>query len=236
MATERTKRGQYDGSRSGRIAFVALRLFDVAVQALLLFGGAQHFFELFLKPVPRTASDTSRFLLLIAFGLIAAVRQSYHAIFLMRESFPIENARNVAVYNFVYDTVLSLCAVRQSQTEFSWMQWTGIVLFAVGSFLETSADLQRKWFKDTKENDGKLLTAGLYQLCQNPNYFGYMLWRFGFGLATGSYVAAVFALHNLPDFLMVSIPQKERYMQEHYGKQYVASGFNKRAKLIPFVY
>jgi protein-S-isoprenylcysteine O-methyltransferase Ste14 len=83
---------------------------------------------------------------------------------------------------------------------------------------------------------GKLLTGGLHLLCQHPNYLGYALWRLGFGMASGSLVATVLALHNIPDFLTVAIPEKEGYMKRVYGDQYKTTGFERRAKLIPFIW
>jgi len=235
-AAERTMRGSYDKSSGSRLLFVVLRHLDVLIQAALLFGGANSLLGMFgFKPVPRTAADVQRFYLLLAMGWMCAARQSYWAVAISREAFPLKLTFANAGYNFVVDLMWTMFAVRQTSAELTWMQFVAIPLCIAGSIIETLADLQRKWWKDNQKNDGKLLTSGLYTLCQNPNYFGYLLWRIAFGLATGSYIAALLSLHNIPDFLTVSIPQKEKYMKEKYGGQYESTGFNKRAKLIPFI-
>src|SRR5437879_3234726 len=114
---ERTNRGQYDSTPRGRAVFVALRLMDVSLQSMLvrvlsapvassevggvcsdvipaqMLGGAQSLLSHvpFLEPVPVTPADTERFFLLIIFGMAAATRQGYWALFVNRESFPLKS-------------------------------------------------------------------------------------------------------------------------------------------------
>ena len=49
----------------------------------------------------------------------------------------------------------------------------GSVLFGIGFGIETMADLQKFWFKQS--NPGRFCNVGLWRLSQHPNYFGNLL-------------------------------------------------------------
>ena len=51
----------------------------------------------------------------------------------------------------------------------------GILLFIIGSYINTYSEIQRKRFKDNPNNKGKLYTLGLFQYARHINYFGDIL-------------------------------------------------------------
>eukprot|EP00494_Astrolonche_serrata_P020197 UN20415 len=46
------------------------------------------------------------------------------------------------------------------------------------------AELQRKWWLDRPENEGKLYTQGFFSITRHPNYFGDILIFVGWALLT----------------------------------------------------
>ena len=55
----------------------------------------------------------------------------------------------------------------------------GIVLFAIGFFLESVSDIQKYIFRSKPENKGKVCDVGLFTWSRHPNYFGEIIMQFG---------------------------------------------------------
>ena len=53
-----------------------------------------------------------------------------------------------------------------------WLDWTGVGLWAVGLFFETTGDIQLARFKAQPDSKGKVLDRGLWRYTRHPNYFG----------------------------------------------------------------
>jgi len=98
------------------------------------------------------------------------------------------------------------------------------------------SELQRKSFKDDPHNKGKLFTGGLFALAHHINYFGYLVWRTGLALASGSIFWGVFmGLFILYDFQSRGVPVLQEYMKSHYGEQFVKYQ-KSTAKFFPFLW
>ncbi len=50
--------------------------------------------------------------------------------------------------------------------------WIGAAVWAVGITIETTADAQKKAFKDDPANKGDFIDVGLWKWSRHPNYFG----------------------------------------------------------------
>jgi protein-S-isoprenylcysteine O-methyltransferase Ste14 len=110
-----------------------------------------------------------------------------------------------------------------------------ILLYVLGSFLNTGSELQRKAWKARPENKGHLYTGGLFGLSRHVNYFGDVVLFSGFALLTRSPWAALVPALMAAMFVFLHIPILDRYLRERYGDEYVA--WTKRSKkLVPFVY
>ena len=48
----------------------------------------------------------------------------------------------------------------------------GLVVFGTGFFFEAAADFQLMDFKRKPENQGRIMTTGLWEMSRHPNYFG----------------------------------------------------------------
>lgn len=54
----------------------------------------------------------------------------------------------------------------------------GVILFAVGFFMESVSDVQKYRFRSKPENRGKVCDIGLFTWTRHPNYFGEIIMQF----------------------------------------------------------
>lgn len=55
----------------------------------------------------------------------------------------------------------------------------GVILFAIGFFMESVSDIQKYRFRSKPENKGKVCDVGLFVWTRHPNYFGEIVIQFG---------------------------------------------------------
>lgn len=48
----------------------------------------------------------------------------------------------------------------------------GIILWAIGFFMESWSDVQKYRFRSNPDNKGKVCDVGLFSWSRHPNYFG----------------------------------------------------------------
>ena len=54
----------------------------------------------------------------------------------------------------------------------------GVILFAIGFFMESVSDIQKYRFRSRPENKGKVCDIGLFTWTRHPNYFGEIIMQF----------------------------------------------------------
>ena len=88
------------------------------------------------------------------------VIRSYFQIFLLQGIFMLIIASPVYYINFY------------SKEPLGFWDTLGLVVFGIGFFFEAVSDYQLSEFKKKPENQRKIMTTGLWELCRHPNYFG----------------------------------------------------------------
>jgi steroid 5-alpha reductase family enzyme len=63
-----------------------------------------------------------------------------------------------------------------------FLDYLGIIVWLIGFYFESVADLQLAWFKAEPANAGRVMDQGLWRYTRHPNYFGDCLVWWGFGL------------------------------------------------------
>lgn len=195
-------------------------------------------------PLPR--------LILLAMAAGSTVKQIFWLTYLSKEEFPASSAVAVSAYNSFINTANSLLLttaatsagtsssnVRIPGTEYSVSLPVaiGTILYIVGLATETISELQRKWFKDAPENNGKLCTTGLWSRARHVNYGGYTLWRTGYCLAGGGWTAALLmGTSQAWTFLNRSIITLEDYMKRKYEDQWEKYKADVPYSLFPGIY
>lgn len=110
-----------------------------------------------------------------------------------------------------------------------------VVLYTLGSYLNTCSELERKFWKQRPENKGKLYTLGWSSWSRNINYFGDSVLFSGFALMTNVWWNCWVPLLMSISFIFHHIPDKEKYLSEKYNKDwpgYVAT----TKSFVPFLF
>lgn len=95
---------------------------------------------------------------------------------------------------FVLQSILLVCIVspvlfiNQATSEpNTFMLVVGFLVWLIGFIFEVVGDLQLKKFLSKKENNGKLMTSGLWKFTRHPNYFGEVTLWWGIWLVACAY-------------------------------------------------
>lgn len=224
------QRGNYTVSWTGKITFFITRLVIPAVLAWIYYD--------------QNNSGTTSIALL--FSLVAALRQIYWLFFLSDTYLPVSDALSISLANLIFDAgnlhVLSLMQqMKSSTTEASssatiFYQWSAIILFITGSTIETFCEINRFKFKKDVKSKGKIFTGHLFSIARHINYTGYLMWRTGFALWSGSGAWGMIMFGwNLGFFLLHSIPCLDDYMSRKYKVQWEKYKRETPYKLIPYI-
>jgi len=153
-------------------------------------------------------------------------------VFLKRQS-PLDEMVSVSIaFGVYYVGFLYLLSLGGSPTLVEI--GAGILLFAVGSLLNSLSEFQRLRWKQKPENKGRLCTTGVFSLTRHPNYFGDVLWVLGFALVSGNLWSLLIPALLLVFFWKGNIPMQEKHLVEKYGDQMTAYMASTKS-LIPFV-
>jgi len=216
---------EYDkshGKKSIIICILALALF---VSIWLLF---------FNTEVLKMDGNLYRKIILIMCSVIYLVRTVITLfVFLKRkiswlEALPISILISFVLFGFIY--------IGGVQTQpINIMDLLGIVLYLIGSYINTSSELDRHRWKYMPENKGHLFTQGLFKYVRHINYFGDIMLFMCFALITQDIRALYIPLFMTLNFIFILIPAKEAYLKDKYRIEFVQ--YSKRSKkLIPLIY
>jgi protein-S-isoprenylcysteine O-methyltransferase Ste14 len=220
--------GQKDPSLPQKGVILSSELFLIAVSAWVLFGDL-------LEGVRAFGSDPepTRNLVLFTFNVVVFGRFLLTLFYFLERRIPWEEAFSVPTAFALYLLGFPLLA-RPASTPVGLLELAGIVLFALGSFLNTFSEYQRKRFKSDPMNKGKLYTGGLFALSMHPNYFGDLLWVSGYACVTHNPYSALIPAFLFCFFYFYNVPKLDAHQRERYGQSFV--DYERRTKrLIPFV-
>jgi protein-S-isoprenylcysteine O-methyltransferase Ste14 len=111
----------------------------------------------------------------------------------------------------------------------------GVILFVLGSWLNSYAEYTRHVWKERPQNRGRLYTGGLFRYTRHPNYLGDLVLFSGLCLISGVWLTAIIPLIMLAGFVFLNIPMLDSHLHDHYGVAF--DDYARRtSKLIPFVY
>ncbi|MBL1213745.1 MAG: DUF1295 domain-containing protein [Ignavibacteriae bacterium] len=113
--------------------------------------------------------------------------------------------------------------------------YLGILLFIIGSFINTRSEYTRYKWKQNEENIGKLYTGGLFKYSKHINYFGDILLFCGLALITQSYSMMIVPLAMSLIFIFFIIPRHDKYLGSKYGEDFLEYSSHTK-KLIPWIY
>jgi steroid 5-alpha reductase family enzyme len=115
------------------------------------------------------------------------------------------------------------------------MDIAGLLLYVVGSHINTLADFQRFIWKRKTENKGRLYTLGLFKYSMHINYFGDSLLYIGLAMITLEYICILISLGIVLNFIFIQIPMLDKHLASKYKDEF--GRYAKRTKkFIPFIY
>lgn len=112
---------------------------------------------------------------------------------------------------------------------------SGMVLFVLGSWMNSYAEYQRHKWKQRPENRGKLFTGGLFRVSRHPNYLGDLISFSGLCLISGAWITTLIPVIMSAGFVFVNIPVLDSHLLEHYGADF-AEYAQRTRKLMPYIY
>lgn len=113
--------------------------------------------------------------------------------------------------------------------------FAGIMLFVLGSWMNSYAEYARHAWKQHPENRGRLYTLGLFRYSRHPNYLGDLISFSGLCLISGRWLTVAIPGAMLAGFVFANIPMLDAHLHDHYGHAFDEYAARTR-KLIPFVY
>jgi len=98
-----------------------------------------------------------------------------------------------------------------------WVVWAGVGLYALGSWMNTWSEWQRRRFKRDPAHRGVLYTGGLFAVVIHPNYLGDTLLFTGFAMVAGGWWPLLLAALMAASFVWGHIPRLDAHLEDHYG-------------------
>jgi steroid 5-alpha reductase family enzyme len=154
--------------------------------------------------------------------------------YLSKRKMPIEELFGVIAACAAYQIGFVLLGGWQSDP-ISLFDVVGILLFIIGSYINTYSEIQRKRFKDNPNNKGKLYTQGLFQYARHINFFGDVCWVTGWAIITHNLWSGIIPIMLTLGFILFNIPILSSYLEKKYGVDYL-DWIKNTKKLIPFIY
>ena len=169
-----------------------------------------------------------------AFGMMMYIRMNLTTFHLLKRKINIDEFFGVIIAYATYQIGFVLLG-GWNTTGFGMLDYLGILLFIIGSYLNTYSEFQRRRFKKDPNNKGKLYTLGLFQFSRHINYFGDMCWVIGWAIVTHNIWSIFIPILLTLGFIFLFIPELSRYLETNYADEYL-DWKKETKKLIPFIY
>jgi steroid 5-alpha reductase family enzyme len=111
----------------------------------------------------------------------------------------------------------------------------GILLFLIGSYLNTVSEFLRYFWKKKDENIGHIYTGGLFKYAIHINYFGDIVLFTGLAAIAHQVELLIIPVSMGLIFTLILIPLKENHLKRKYGKEFYEYAANTK-KFIPIIY
>jgi steroid 5-alpha reductase family enzyme len=225
--------GEYSSLLEQKATLAALHFVLLIVILWLLFlNGIDSVAGIFGFPV-ESGDDTRRIFIMFG-GLIYFIRLLFTDFVFINREVKWSEALTIALWLFIiYMTFAFTGGSNPAKPAAPF--YAGIVLYLIGSFINTASEYLRYRWKKNPDNIGKLYTGGFFKYSRHINYFGDVILFTGFAMLTGSVYPFIIPAAMLILFVVVNIPMLEKYLKEKYGSAFDEYA-NHTKKLIPFVY
>jgi protein-S-isoprenylcysteine O-methyltransferase Ste14 len=215
-----------------KLVIIAAELALLAISWVILFGPWGAALAEWLR-WPAVADPTRR-ALVFAFNVVVFARMTFMMLFLLTRRIAIEETLTVPLAFATYYAGFAVMVLRDPSPPGA-TAWGGVLLFVIGSVLNSGAELQRHAWKRSPEHHGHLYTAGLFRWSRHVNYFGDVLWVTGYALVTGNPWAALVPVALFCFFAFYNAPNLDRYLARRYGAEFTSYARTTRM-LVPGIF
>lgn len=217
----------HDPSVLQKGAFWLLHLGVVGVCAWLAWSGAGG-----------ALVDPVRAWILFACGALYLIRHGITLFYLLERKVSWSEALGLVGFMALFEIGLLLVGggvFRDAAVPLGPVDAVGFGLLAVGSFLNTGSEVQRKLWKRDPAHRGHCYTGGMFAWSMHINFFGDVVLFTGWALLTHAWWALLLPLAMLLMFVFVHIPSLDAYLAERYGGEFEAYAKTTH-RLVPFVW
>ncbi len=224
--------GEKSRSLPQKAVIIGFEVVFIILSYWLLFQGGGDWAQQHLG-ITNAVHGGPRRTVLLLFSIIAFLRLGFMMLFLLKRKIPWVESLDIPFAFALYYLGFPLLAL-STDLPLDGIDVLGIVLFLLGSGINTTAEVLRDRWKKDPANKGKIYTGGLFAYARHINYFGDLLWVSGYAVLTWNWYAALIPVFLFCFFAFYNIPKLEAYLRGRYP------GFTEYAKrtkrFIPFIY
>jgi len=177
-------------------------------------------------------SSSAQAHLLGAFGIIYMIRLNIMSMWLLQRELGMEEL-TVVILLWLPAIMGSYIALAKDVSNVVLV--VASFFYALGSYLNTYSELQRKVWKKDPNNKGRCYTLGLFSFSRNINYFGDTMLFAGWALATGNWMNSWAPIVMGLSFYFFHIPDKEKYLATRYAQDWPAYQTQTPYAFIPYI-
>ncbi|UAY55202.1 methyltransferase family protein [Arachidicoccus terrestris] len=225
--------GQYHNSLPQKTLITIIEILLLRISFWILFqnGGdwLAHTFS-----IHNATEQTGRRMVIFIFNIVTFGRLGYMMFVLLKRKIPWQESISIPFAFALYYVGFSLLVLPTAKA-LDFLDFGAVILFIVGSILNTGGEIMRDKWKKKPENKGRLYTGGFFRYARHINYFGDLLWVIGYAIISGNYYAVIIPVILFCFFAFYNAPLLDQYLKNKYGKAYERYA-NKTKMLIPFLY
>lgn len=225
--------GEYSLSLEQKITLASLHLIILLLVFWLMFlNGIGTIAATFGFPI--SIGDDTRRILIMSGGIIYFIRLLFTEFVFVNRAVKWSEALTIALWLFIIYFTFTFTGGTNSKPAGTPV-FTGVVIYILGSFINTGSEYLRYRWKKIPEHKGKLYKGEFFRLSRHINYFGDVILFVGFAFFTGSVYAFIIPAAMVVLFVVVNIPMLDSYLREKYNGEYAEYSKHTK-KFVPYIY
>ncbi len=182
----------------------------------------------------RTEAIPARYWIIFSFSVVVFFRITFTMFYLLKRKIPWGESLSVPTAFALYYLGFAILVLPSTAPIGIW-DYLSIAIFLFGSYLNTTSELQRHFFKANPNNKGKLFTGGLFAHSMHINFFGDILWVLAYAILTQNIWSSTIVIFITLFFALFNVPMLDKYLAPRYGKEFDEYAAHTK-RLVPFIW